>query len=214
MCSPREVHPWNSGWWQLYGARPLLLFHGYCIFPLPWLSREILLTFNSLLANVLMDNSFVASMPGRCNYCSIKCSVMIAQTHLCQDSWCLVTKKSESTPVSCQNHQSCWGSCWQQNLLTQCLSELLDKELLWFPFALFLWPLRHNIQAGSVRTEQTDIPRNRLQPLMGLTPYKGIYATSESYHQTWQREHSPYSLFLYPCTGSHLHVMHNELTML
>lgn len=48
-------------------------------------------------------------------------------------------------------------------LQTQRLSELTDKELLWFQLVLFLQPPpvpRHKIQAAAVRTEQEDSLRD------------------------------------------------------
>lgn len=74
----------------------------------------------------------------------------------------------------CQSHPSCWRSYWhQKELLAQRLSEVTDKELLWFWLALFLQPLNlsHKIQAASVRTEQEDTLRDRHshhRPVMGL----------------------------------------------
>ena len=82
------------------------------------------------------------------------------------------------------------------NLQAQRLSQLTDKELLWFPLALFLQPPRPKIQAGSVRTEQEDTLRDRYSHPQDS---HGDESRGHSSHLRevpldLKEEHSPYSL--------------------
>lgn len=57
----------------------------------------------------------------------------------------------------------------QKGCELSCLSELMDRELLWFPLALLLQSPRQKIQAGTVRTEQegTEGQTATCRPVMG-----------------------------------------------